>query len=180
MRSRGCAPHPFLTHPRLSPHLTACQTVTKRTSCLSIAWKKSLALGGLFSSPAAPVWGAQGCLTRCLHGGCQLPILLCCHVLAVGSFQGDAFVAPLDVEVAARVPVGQRGQSAGCGGGGLCHCHPAGLERATARSEAPGSICCCRMNCVVVAILLGSPHPTGRRQAGSQKALLGFPPGSQG
>lgn len=112
-------------------------SVTKRTYCLSIAWKKSLALGGLFSSPAAPVWSAQGSLTRCLHGGCQLPVLLCCHVLAVGSFQGDAFVAPLDVEVAARVPVGQRGQSAGCDREGPCHCHPAGLERSRLDQESP-------------------------------------------
>lgn len=48
----------------------------------------------------------RGSLTRRLHGGRQLPVLLRRHVLAVGSFQGDALVAPLDVEIAARVPAG--------------------------------------------------------------------------
>lgn len=60
-------------------------------------------------------WGSpRGSLTRRLHGGRQLPVLLRRHVFAIGSFQGDALVTPLDVEIAARVPAGQRGWSAGC------------------------------------------------------------------
>lgn len=168
---RGLCPHPFLTRTICPP---VSQRVTKRTYCLSITWKKSLALVGLFSPPAAPVWSPQGSLTRCLHGGCQLPILLCCHVLAVGGFQGDAFVAPLDVEVAARVPVGQTGQSGGWDGGEPCHHPPAGLERATAGSGEAASICLCRMSRVVVAIPLGSPRPGGRRRAGSQRHFWAF------
>lgn len=137
------------------------QHVKTLPASLSITWKRRLAQEGPHSSSATPVWDGDPprvSLTCCLHGGRQLPVLLCCHILPIGSFEGDALVAPLDVEVAARVPAGYRGWSAGCKGWGPSNATPG---RAMDGLGDPDSIQFCH---VMAAILTGS-----RQEAGSQR-----------
>lgn len=117
---------PTLSVPPISEHLI--QSLRKLTVSIPehhLEEKPGLGNGGWdFVCPLLSQCRVQesqsGSLTRCLHGCCQLPVLLRRHVLAIGGFQGDALVTPFNVEIAARVPAGRRGRSVGCDRWGCC------------------------------------------------------------